>query len=139
MNSKNTVGSSQGEFAPEPRIYELGYLIMSSVDEGDLGNERDALVAHITQSKGIIIDEAQPVLIDLAYDMDKLINNKKHTFSQAYFGWVKFDMAPSDVEAFTDAVELTPSVLRSIVVKTVRDNTLTSDQPFRLARTTKDE
>lgn len=135
MNNENTTNSSQGAFAPEPRVYELGYLVMPSVDEGDLTAQRDALVALITRFKGIVIDEGQPVLIDLAYEMDKLINNKKHTFSQAYFGWIKFDVTPTEVEALNDEIEAVETLLRSILVKTVRENTLTSDQPFRVAKT----
>ena len=134
MTDKNTTGSSQGAFAPEPRVYELGYLLMPSVDEGDLSKERDALVALITKYQGIVIDEGQPVLIDLAYNMDKIINNKKSTFSQGYFGWIKFDVSPAETEALNAEVEAFENLIRSILIKTVRENTLTSDQPFRVAK-----
>jgi predicted flap endonuclease-1-like 5' DNA nuclease len=137
MTEKNTTGSSQGAFAPEPRVYELGYLLMPSVDEGDLSKERDALVALITKYQGIVIDEGQPVLIDLAYAMDKMINNKKHTFTQGYFGWIKFDVAPTETEAFAQEVEAFGNLIRSLLIKTVRENTLTSDQPFKLAKSTR--
>lgn len=139
MNNENTSNSSKGDFAPEPRVYELGYLVMPSVDEGDLTSQRDALVALITRFNGIVIDEGQPVLIDLAYEMEKLINNKKHTFSQAYFGWIKFDVSPTEVEALTKETEAVETLLRSILVKTVRENTLTSDQPFRVAKASRAE
>lgn len=134
MSNKNTVGSSNEAFASEPRVYELGYLAMPSLSEGDLGNKRDALVALITNYQGIVVDEGQPVLIDLAYEMDRVIKNKRQNFTQAYFGWIKFDLAPESIEALTDEVDSDDELIRSIVVKTVRENTLTSDQPFRLAK-----
>lgn len=134
MNINNTQGSPEGVYTPEPRVYELGYLLMPSVSEGDLSNERDALVALITKFKGIVISEGQPQLIDLAYDMSKVINNKKHIFSQAYFGWIKFDVTPDVVEALTEEVEILKNLLRSIMTKTERENLLTTDQPFRVAR-----
>jgi ribosomal protein S6 len=134
MNINNTQGSPEGVYTPEPRVYELGYLLMPSVNEGDLSNERDALVALITKFKGIVISEGQPQLIDLAYDMTKVINNKRHNYSQAYFGWIKFDVSPSVVETFTDNVEALENLLRSIMIKTERENILTTDQPFRVAR-----
>lgn len=137
MNNENTTNSSKGDFAPEPRVYELGYLVMPSVDEGDLTSQRDALVALITRFNGIVIDEGQPVLIDLAYKMERLINNKKHMYSQAYFGWIKFDVSPREVETLSNEVEAIDTLLRSILVKTVRENTLTSDQPFRVAKTSR--
>ena len=134
MNINNTQGSPEGVYTPEPRVYELGYLIMPTVDEGNLSNERDALVALITKFKGIVISEGQPQLIDLAYDMTKMIDNKKHTYSQAYFGWIKFDITPDVIETLTDEAELGENLIRSIMIKTVRDNTIVSDQPFKIAR-----
>lgn len=139
MKNNNTQGSPEGVYTPEPRVYELGYLLMPSVDEGNLGNERDALVALITKFKGIVISEGQPQLIDLAYDMSKMINNKKHNYSQAYFGWIKFDVTPNVIEALTSEVEDLENIIRSLMSKTVRENTLTSDQPFKLARANKSD
>jgi len=139
MNINNTKGSPEGVYTPEPRVYELGYLIMPTVDEGNLNDERDALVALITKHKGIVISEGQPQLIDLAYDMTKMMNNKKHIFSQAYFGWIKFDITPDVALALTEEAELMESMLRSIMIKTERDTTLTSDQPFKLARVNKSD
>ena len=135
MNNENTTGSSQGAFAPEPRVYELGYLLMPAVDEGDLETQRNALVALITRFEGTVVDEGQPVLIDLAYEMDKMINNKKHTYNQAYFGWIKFDVSPRAIEELTAEVEKVDELIRSIMVKTVREDTVTSEQPFRVAKT----
>jgi len=134
MNNNDTQSSQDGVYTPEPRVYELGYLLMPSVDEGNLSNERDALVALITKFKGIVISEGQPQLIDLAYDMSKIINNKKQIYSQAYFGWIKFDVTPNVIDALTAEIETGESLIRSIMNKTVRENTLTSEQPFKLAR-----
>lgn len=135
MNNNDTQSSPDGVYTPEPRVYELGYLLMPSVNEENLSDERDALVALITKSKGIVISEGQPQLIDLAYEMSKVINNKKQTYSQAYFGWIKFDVTPDVIDALTVEIENGESLIRSIMNKTVRDNTLVSDQPFKLART----
>lgn len=135
MNNNNTQSSQEGVYTPEPRVYEVGYLLAPSVNEGDLTNERDALVALITKFKGIVISEEQPQLIDLAYDMTQMINNKKHTYSQAYFGWIKFDVTPDLIEALTEEVEAIQSLVRSIMIKTERENTIVSDQPYRVART----
>lgn len=139
MNSNNTQGSPEGVYTPEPRVYELGYLLMPSVDEGNLSNERDALVALITRYKGIVISEGQPQLIDTAYEISKIINNKRNSFSQAYFGWIKFDITPNVIDALTEEIEALETIIRSIMIKTVKENTLTSDQPFKLARTNNSE
>lgn len=134
MNKNNTERSQDGVYTPEPRVYELGYHILPTVDEGNLDKERDALVAIITKFNGMVIGEELPALIDLAYDMTKVINNKGNIFSQAYFGWIKFDLNPENIDALTEEVEAVESVLRSLVIKTVRENTIVSDQPYRLAK-----
>lgn len=137
MNNKDTQSSQDGVYTPEPRVYELGYLLMPSVNEENLETERDALVALITKFKGIVISEGQPQLIDLAYEMSKVINNKKQTYTQAYFGWIKFDVTPDAIDSLIEEVEAGESLIRSIMTKTVRENTLTSDQPFKLAKLNK--
>ena len=134
MNIHNTKGSQDGVYTPEPRVYELGYHILPTVDEGNIETEREALVAIITKFKGMVISEEMPALIDLAYDMDKTINNKRNIFSQAYFGWIKFDVSPSFIETLADEVEALDSILRSLVIKTVRENTIVSEEPYRLAK-----
>ena len=134
MSKENNMSSQEGVYTLEPRIYELGYLLMPTVNEGDLENEREALVALITKAQGIVISEGQPQLIDLSYDMDKIINNKRNTFSQGYFGWIKFDLSPELLAELELAFEGLESMLRSIVVKTVRENTIVSSEPFRLAK-----
>lgn len=137
MNKKNTQGSLDGVYTPEPRVYELGYIVIPTVDEGNLQTERDALVALITRLKGIVISEGQPELIDLAYPMSKIINNKRQEFTQGYFGWVKFDVSPTALDEFTTEIEALESLIRFLIVKTVKENTLTSDQPYKLARANK--
>ncbi|MGB0925297.1 MAG: 30S ribosomal protein S6 [Minisyncoccia bacterium] len=136
MNINNTQTSSQeSAYALEPRVYELGYHILPTVNEGDLNDEREALVAIITKFNGMVVSEETPALIDLAYDMDKVINNKRNIFSQAYFGWIKFDLAPESIVVLTAEIDALPSLLRFLVIKTVRENTIVSEKPYRLART----
>jgi|AntAceMinimDraft_6_1070360.scaffolds.fasta_scaffold11650_4 predicted flap endonuclease-1-like 5' DNA nuclease len=135
MNIKDTqIGSPEGVYAPEPRVYELGYILSPNVSEGSLSIERDALVALITKFKGIVISESQPQLIDLAYEMDKIINNKRQKYTQGYFGWIKFDVGPNHIESLSQQVEELAEMIRFIMIKTIRENTITSDVPFKLAR-----
>ncbi len=135
MNINNTQGSQDGVYTPEPRVYEIGYHILSSVDEGNIEKEREALVAIITKFNGMVISEEIPALIDLAYDMDKIIENKRHIYSQAYFGWIKFDLSPEVIVSLEKEVEKLNNILRFILIKTVRENTIISEKPYKLAKT----
>lgn len=135
MNINNTQGSQDSAYALEPRVYEVGYHILSSVDEGNIEKEREALVAIITKFNGIVISEEMPALVDLAYDMDKIIENKRQIYSQAYFGWIKFDLSQDSITSLEKEVEALKSMLRFILIKTVRENTIISEKPYKLAKT----
>jgi len=115
----------------EPRVYELGYILVPTVDEGDLEAKRDALVALITKAAGIVISEGQPELIDLEYSMTKMINNKKHIFDQGYFGWIKFDVSPESTRVLSDEAEAHPDMLRALMIKTQRENIVQSEDPLK--------
>lgn len=138
MNNTQNTGSSQEVFASEPRVYELGFLLSPTVNEGDLQEKRDALVAIITKAEGIVIDEGFPVLINLAYQIDVIIKNKKHQYDQGYFGWIKFDIAPHHVAQIHDACDTYPDIFRFLLIKTTRENTVTSEQPFKVAQESHD-
>ncbi len=137
MNTNNTQGSQESVYALEPRVYELGYHLLPTVDEGNLEKEREALVAIITQFGGTVISEEMPALINLAYDMDKVINNKRNTFSQAYFGWIKFYLNPDWIVEFEEDVSAVENILRYLVIKTIPENTIVSEVPYKLAKSSK--
>jgi hypothetical protein len=63
-------------------------------------------------------------MLSLAYPMYKVVSNKKTKFESAYFGWVKFDGDPKGVSKIKKALEAKENVLRFIIIKTVRENTL---------------
>ncbi len=137
MNTNNTQGSQESVYALEPRVYELGYHLLPTVDEGNLEKEREALVAIITQFGGTVISEEKPALINLAYEMDKVINNKRNTFSQAYFGWIKFYLNPDWIVEFEEDVSAVENILRYLIIKTVPENTIVSEVPYKLAKSSK--
>lgn len=110
----------------EPRVYEVGYLLVPSLREEDLDTHVDAIKDLIAQHKGLQIADDAPVLIDLAYEMTKVIDNKNYKFSQGYFGWIKFDLAPSALVDIKAALEKNPNIIRFLLISTVRDNTVFS-------------
>lgn len=107
----------------EPRVYELGYHILSTVGAADLESEVTAIKQILMDNGGLPFKEQNPALIDLAYPMSKVIDNKRVEFSSAYFGWIKFDVPPHQVKAIHDAVAAHPKVLRFLLVETVREDT----------------
>ena len=134
MSNNKMNGPQKGEYAPEPRIYELGYHLLPILGEEDIEKEREALVATITTLDGEIIDEEKPALINLAYTMYKKVNNKKTPYDQAYFGWIKFRLSPEELVNVKKDVEREDNILRYLLIQTVEENTIYSDQPYKLAK-----
>lgn len=104
-------------------IYEIGFLFTPTVADGALAGEFGTLKSKIEEIGGVSISEEFPQLMDLAYEMSLTIANRKVKFTQGYFGWIKFELEPSrinDLKVFADSNE---KVIRSLIIKTVRDNT----------------
>lgn len=105
-------------------VYEVGYHIVPAVSPENLPKEVDAIKAALGAQGATIISEEAPKLIKLAYTMVKAIGSARHKYDTAHFGWIKFEASPEAVVEIKKAVDGNEKVLRSLIVKTVRENTL---------------
>lgn len=107
------------------RIYELGYLLVPTLEVDALsavvGDLKDLINASF---KGEIISDDMPKSINLAYTMTKVVNNVRSKYDTAYFGWVKFAMEPEQVLELKKKLDLDPKMIRFLITKTVRENTI---------------
>lgn len=108
------------------RIYEVGYHVLPSVE----GSEIDVVVNEIreiiSKAGGALIAEGAPQRIELAYTM--YINNegKNTAYKSANFGWIKFEMQSDKLHEIETLLKMHKKILRSIVFKTVREETRSS-------------
>ena len=108
--------------------------IIPSVTEDDLGIRVTAIRDAIEAAGGRIFADEYPKHIDLAYPMVKVSANKRATHHSAYFGWMKFDAEPKGVIALRAALKKDEFILRFILVKTVRENTMAPKKVHREKR-----
>ena len=105
-------------------VYEVGFHVVSSVPEEEVG----ARVAHvhdvIEKYGGVIISEEFPKAMELAFPMVKVVSNQRKTYTSSYFGWVKFEGPTSSAPAVKKDLDADDKMLRFIIVKTVKENTL---------------
>lgn len=135
----NTIpDSSLVEEQKEARIYEVGYLVVPSVSEVELPREVTALKDVLDTEKAAIIAEEFPKLRQLAYSMQKRTGGEYHTYPNAYFGWVKFEVSVGSAQKIEQAFKQNEKILRFILVKTVREQTVTLGRP-RVTRPGKKE
>ncbi len=108
----------------ETLVYELGYHILPTVPEENISGEVSQIHAILREYNGSVIAEGMPMLRQLAYEIAKKIETKSLKFSKAYFGWVKFETDPSQITNLKNKIESLPNILRIIIVKTVKENTM---------------
>lgn len=106
------------------QIYELGYHVLPSVAEEDLSKEVAQIHSLISEFGGTIISEGLPLMQQLAYEITKRIEIKNVKFTKAYFGWVKFEIDREKVVGLESKIKMLQNILRFILIKTVRENTM---------------
>lgn len=122
MAKKTTKTSSQETL--EPRVYEVGYLLSPAIRDEDLAAKTDELKETLTKLGATVISEGNPEFIDLAYEMVRVIDNKNVRFNQGYFGWIKFEIDPAAIALVKEALEKNIFIIRFLLIKTIRENTM---------------
>ncbi len=106
------------------RVYEISFIFDNKIDESAALGKAEQLKQSIATLGGSFISEETPYMRELAYEMIRVQNNVNVRFNEGYFGWIKFEMDADKVKEFEKAIKLDEQVVRYIVVKTVRDNTV---------------
>jgi ribosomal protein S6 len=112
------------ETTVDSRVYEISFIFDNKLDEGTALEKANALKQSIATLGGSFISEETPYMRELAYEMIRVVNNVNVRFNEGYFGWIKFELDGEKVKEFEKAIKLDEEVIRYLVVKTVRDNTV---------------
>jgi ribosomal protein S6 len=110
----------------EVKVYEIGYLIVPSIPEEKVAGEVSAIKDILNKHKAEVIADELATLRPLAYTMIKKIGITNRRFDSAYFGWIKFEAAPVEVRLIEKEVKEVESILRLLLINTVREHTLLS-------------
>ena len=105
-------------------VYEVSYLLLPSLAVEQVPGKATYIKDMLTRLGGAVISLENPVLIDLAYPMVKVVGTERHKANSGYFGWIKFEMTKGDVEKVKKALDADADTVRYLIVKTVRENTL---------------
>ncbi len=109
--------------AGELRIYEVGYHIIPTVKEEELDGVVGKIRALIEKAGGSFIAEGAPVQMKLSYPMSIRENERHSEYDHSYFGWLKFEAPVEAALALEKALQADIQILRSIVFRTVREET----------------
>ncbi len=125
-----TEGSDNG-------VYEVSFILVPSFTEEKLPEAFGALKAAVSEKGAVVFAEEFPKMMQLAYTMEKTINNKIERFKDGYFGWMKFELPGAEVAKLDAALRLRDDVVRHLIISTVRENTIASKRAFGPRRTPK--
>lgn len=106
------------DMGKDPLIYELGFHLVPSLGEDAVALRVEELRNKLKELGATILHEGHPEEKALAYPMRVSISGKYHTFTNAYFGWVKFEMLPEGTHALKEACDANQDIVRYILVKT---------------------
>jgi ribosomal protein S6 len=122
-NDKSGFSVEETEGA-EPKVYEVGYLLVPKISEEELPEVYGNLKELISSLGGRMIADEMPVMIPLAYAMQKTVQNVRAKYDTAYFGWVKFYMDAKAVSELKKKLDLDANIIRFLILKTVKENTI---------------
>ncbi len=125
--SVEVVGEEKGG---KVSVYEVGYIMVPTVAEENLGGEVTTFKDMLGEQGVTFISDEYPKMMELAYEMTRSIANKKQKFSYGYFGWVKFECTTEAARIIKDMLDKNEKLVRYLMIKTVRENTMSSKRPY---------
>lgn len=108
---------------PLARVYEAGYHIVPTAKEDAVEATVSSIRTIIENVGGSFIAEGAPQLIKLAYSIDVRERERFVSYDRAFFGWIKFEAPATAAANVEETLRINQSIMRSIVFKTVREDT----------------
>ncbi len=130
MAQKKEVEVVETEEVAKSSVYEVGYIMVPTISEENVGGEVTTFKDSFTESGATIIVDEFPKMIELAYEMSRSIANKKQKFSYGYFGWIKFECTTEHARIIKNALDKNEKLVRYLMIKTVRESTMSSKRPY---------
>ena len=106
-------------------VYELGFLILPSIQEDKLSLVVSSIRKVVTKEGGVEINAEAPFKQPLAYSMSKTMGASRYVLSDAYLGWIKFEVESSKIATIKTGVEKIGEILRFLLVKAPRETIFT--------------
>ncbi|MEI6346257.1 MAG: 30S ribosomal protein S6 [bacterium] len=108
------------------QVYEAGFHIIPTVSEDIVAEKTAAIRSLIESNGGTIISEEFPKSRALAYTLVKPSAGVNKRYHSAYFGWFKFEAPSEAAGAVKKGLDNADYILRHLIVKTVRENTMSN-------------
>ncbi len=121
--SAKAVASETTIIKDERTVYEVGFHLVPTIPEGELGGKVDMVRSLLTKEGAEIISEGMAQKMTFAYRIERSQTGKREKYTEGYFGWIKFAVLPGAVPAMSAALTNTHDVLRYLIIETTREDT----------------
>jgi len=101
--------------------YELAFHVLPTIAEGEVVAVFQSLKDIITKHGGELTLEEAPARFDLAYEIVRYLEGRNRKFTSAYFGWVRFTIAPKEIDQISEEVTAVKELLRHILIKLTKN------------------
>lgn len=105
-------------------VYEASFLLVPTLSQEQVPGKVTAIKEALVSFGATLISDEDPVLIDLAYPMVKVVQTTRFKANEGYFGWIKFELEKGSIKLVKKMLDESPDVLRHLIIKTVKENTL---------------
>ena len=117
-------------------VYELAFHLIPTLGEDESKKIVSDLKALLEKGDATIINEDALKPMPLTYTMVKKQEGKNAKFDTSIFGVIKFDSEPEVLIPLKEELDLSKSVLRYLIIKTVREYAPIQNRPvFREVKT----
>ena len=122
-----------------PRAYELAYLVSPNVPEDKVAEVVSRIKAVLEKQGVFILSDEFPKFRQLAYTLVKPLGGRNEKYTNAYFGWVKFEVFAANLEAIKTDIEREAQLVRFLIVKTEKESKFAAKAGFWRKDTVKRE
>ena len=119
--SQAVEASSQAKGSNERPVYEVGFHVVPTVPEAELGTVLEKIRAALAKGDAELIKEEFPTKKTLAYVVERSVTGKREKYAESYFGFIKFALDKNAIGDFTAALRSMSEVLRFLIIQTVRE------------------
>lgn len=116
--------SEHKDTGEKSNVYEAGYHLLPALSDENISEEVRSLKAMLDGVQAVIVSEGYPESLDLEYTISKKVQGKRMDANQAFFGWIKFEAPTTAIKAIDSYLSSRENILRFIIVKTIKENTM---------------
>lgn len=127
MASKTAIEANE-DMMRDAHTYEFAFHILPTVAGTEVADVVKGLTDLLEKEGATITDSEFPERIELAYEIDKVIDGAHKRFHSAYFGWVRMTIQAEGLTRFQEELTHNVNVLRSLIVKLSQEEI---ENPFK--------